>query len=256
MNEYENKVEEYKEVAANRPMLEVFSPFDETARYWPVCFDFSKLPPIPKAQLNEVPKSKRIESISEYLAKHSIKGTMTAVALSKAQEDHPVSCFETAPEMPGPLDDGNMSVSTMYATTVNAHNKSGLSYDLLEKILSRQSREDEARRHNEEAIKKDEKKKLVEELTKIADQVVSFFTFTSNSCEPLKKVLEALEDSQRGSFQSKEFLRQQITLLTQIAPHVFKVISSLQGQMLKILNKRVQHLEIRERIAAHYTESI
>lgn len=69
-------------------------------------------------------------------------------------------------------------------------------------------------------------------------------------------MIDVLEDRQRGSFQSKDFLTKQINLLTVIAPSVFKVISTMHGPQLKILNKKVLHHEMRDKIITFVSRQI
>lgn len=39
----------FSENIENRPILEIFDPFDDQHILWPHCFDYEKLPPIPLA---------------------------------------------------------------------------------------------------------------------------------------------------------------------------------------------------------------
>jgi hypothetical protein len=68
----------------------------------------------------------------------------------------------------------------------------------------------------------------------------------------MKKVIEELEDKYRGCFTSKEYLRGQIDLLITIVPEVFKTITNSQGLLLKILNKNISHVHIRDKITAYF----
>ena len=68
----------------------------------------------------------------------------------------------------------------------------------------------------------------------------------------MKKVIEELEDKYRGCFTSKEYLRGQIDLLISIVPQVFTIISNSMGLLLKILNKNISHVKIRDKITAYF----
>jgi len=68
----------------------------------------------------------------------------------------------------------------------------------------------------------------------------------------MKKVIEELEDKYRGCFTSKEYLRGQIDLLITIVPEVFKIMTNSQGLLLKILNKNISHVFIRDKITAYF----
>ena len=53
----------------------------------------------------------------------------------------------------------------------------------------------------------------------------------------MSEVIKNLEDRYRGTFTSKEYLREQIKLLVMIAPTYFSVIKNIKGEMLKIIKK-------------------
>jgi hypothetical protein len=61
----------------------------------------------------------------------------------------------------------------------------------------------------------------------------------------MKEVIESLNDSQRGVFRSKEYLRDQIYLLIKIAPQYFKILHFSTGIFLKLLIQKPNHFELR-----------
>ena len=84
---YEAMEPQFREVPGYVQFLDNFD-YNES-ELWPYFFNYNEAPAIPKALLNEVPKTKKFETIADFLNKHDIMTTLlvTQSALSKAQEE-------------------------------------------------------------------------------------------------------------------------------------------------------------------------
>lgn len=200
----------------------------------------------------DMPCERYNESVAEFLIKTSIRNAAASCPLHTPTKSPSTTREQTSGKStnegysPQLVDRSPVSDSAMYMAS-----SQGLSQKLIDQITTRQINESVLRQRNDEILKQEETKRQIDELTKTSNQLMSFFSFNQVVAETMKKVLESLVDSQRGSFQSKEFLKDQIQTLCTMAPDVFKVIKTQQGQMLKIMNKKVTHIQMREKIVKY-----
>jgi hypothetical protein len=83
IHEFESRIPEWRENREYSKILDSFSL--ESSIIWPHFFEIESLPPIPEAPLIEMPKTRKFESVTNFLSKHSIKGeTVKTLPLSQS----------------------------------------------------------------------------------------------------------------------------------------------------------------------------
>lgn len=134
-------------------------PFEK--QMWPAYFDPHSVDDIPKANLSEVIKANKCQTISDFISQHDIKGMVAQAALMMAQEDTVIqpTVYQDAPSQTC-MDDGNLSMSTLAYTerkslTFNEKDidpETGLSTQLVKAIKLRENIQKEAKKKNEDLM--------------------------------------------------------------------------------------------------------
>jgi len=148
----------------HQPILQVFDAFSEETKLWPYFFDHEKVPSIPCGAIQEMPRVKMSETVQQYLTKHSIQQVnnnsfMTQPnpsTMLKGSLERDVRSQGAYSQL---LDDSVMSMSTNHTAAINTCKEAGISQELLEKIRFRQVTEENARRRNDDVLKREENKR-------------------------------------------------------------------------------------------------
>ena len=71
---YENMKHSLLKKPLDKQIASQFSPYDSSQNTWPWFYDCSKAPAIPTRELSEMPKSREVEKVTDFLQKYTIRG--------------------------------------------------------------------------------------------------------------------------------------------------------------------------------------
>lgn len=216
---------------------------------WHPNFDIQDVMDLPKKPIDALQKSRKSESISEFLKNKNIKHTLLRRAAEKSLNESNIKT-EMQPGSSSTMNSSNMHPSPEKRSPAKINNAS-ISPTFYKRIETKEKMYQEEKDIIERENKLGEKKRKQELMLKISQAVKSVFSVKGKvSTLFLNHVLKFLNDSQRGNFYTKKELISTLKEISEIVPEWLTLKQHDRGFLVKIC-KKVNISTIRFKIINH-----
>lgn len=199
---------------------------------WHPGFDLENIMDLPLKSLKNVPKSKKTETISEFLKNKNIKNTLLKRASEKTND---ASSAYIQNDSQSTLAGSSLIYTSSEKRSPAKINNATISPTFYKRIETKEKMYEEEKKHLEQESKRGELRRKQELMLKIAQAVKSVFSVKGKvNTLFLNNVLKYLNDSQRGNFYDKKELIATLKEISHIVPEWLTLKQHDKGFLVKI----------------------